>query len=212
MKRFILSLIVSLGLLITSLDTEAKSIYHAYHFLYLGKVDKAIQLHSKLRNKFGPHPVLTQLLGHIHFTSGRYREAEAVYKRGFRELPKKVHPWIWNNVGNIYLKQGKRKSAIQAYANALQLDPRYERARFNLEKLQKKQKPKKRPNRPPPPRRKKRKRRRKKRRKKKPPKRRKRSKKRPKAMNDNRLKLRDYDRFLPLHILRKLNRNKQKQN
>ena len=41
-------------------------------------------------------------------------------------------PGIYNNLGIIYLKQGDEPSAIEAFKNALKLDPNSVEANMNL--------------------------------------------------------------------------------
>jgi tetratricopeptide (TPR) repeat protein len=90
------------------------------------------------------------LRGHILYARKQYGQAAFAYERAMQSAPKHHRPWLLTNLGNAYFQQKKWTHAIRFYAKALQLDPTYERARFNLELALRKQTP---PPPPPPPRR-----------------------------------------------------------
>ncbi|MEJ5257047.1 MAG: tetratricopeptide repeat protein [Fervidobacterium sp.] len=59
---------------------------------------------------------------------GRYDEALKIYS----ELLDRDIPDVYNNVGNIYRRQGMLGKAIEMYRRAIQSDPYFSLAYFNL--------------------------------------------------------------------------------
>lgn len=55
------------------------------------------------------------------------------YKRAVQSDDRDVQKKAFFNAGNVYLKQKNYREAINAYMNALKIDPGYERAKKNIE-------------------------------------------------------------------------------
>ncbi len=76
-------------------------------------------------------------MGDVEYSMGNYGSAVEYYKKSALSPDKEVVKKSLLNMGNSYLRSGKKKEAAEAYAKALELDPEYEKARKNLEYLNK---------------------------------------------------------------------------
>lgn len=65
--------------------------------------------------------------------SNQYRRAEEVLLFTVTLDDDQWQPIAYYNLGNVYFDLGEYQSAIEAYRNALRLDPTFENARYNLE-------------------------------------------------------------------------------
>ena len=65
--------------------------------------------------------------------AGRVREAVDALQESLQHAPQ--NPRAWSNLGVAHMMAGRRDDAEAAFRRALELDPTYEPARFNLEKL-----------------------------------------------------------------------------
>lgn len=64
---------------------------------------------------------------------GRIAEAKSAFQRVVESKRPELQEKAWYNLGNIHATTGERKEALQAYRNALRLDPNDELARHNYE-------------------------------------------------------------------------------
>lgn len=178
----------------------ASSIQKAYHSFKRGQWKQA---HAALATLPPEQRKATfyWLQGHLFFAQKQYTRAIRAYRQALPQASKQHQAWIYNNIGNVHFQQRQWQAAATFYGRALAANPKYERARYNLElALQKKQPPppqsskNQKPPPPPPPQRGRK-------RKKKPPKLQKRGNrpsKQPLRMpKSSRIKLRPFDRFLP---------------
>lgn len=65
------------------------------------------------------------------YKSGKYEDAVSVYETMLST--KQVSPVIYYNLANAYFKSGQNARAILNYERALQLNPNYDDAKFNLD-------------------------------------------------------------------------------
>jgi hypothetical protein len=78
--------------------------------------------------------VLTLLLAsRTYVRNADYRDEISLWQATTRDSPLKARPW--NNLGYAYQLRGDKHAAQAAYEQALRLDPKYLRARTNLEQL-----------------------------------------------------------------------------
>lgn len=75
--------------------------------------------------------------GDAEYAQGNYDRAVEYYKKSMKQGDADVAKKSLFNMGNAYLKKGKKREAAESYAKALEIDPEYEKARKNLEYLQK---------------------------------------------------------------------------
>jgi tetratricopeptide (TPR) repeat protein len=78
--------------------------------------------------------------GNVDFMSEDYDNALTNYQNSIQSGDKEVQKKAFFNIGNAYMKQGKNKEAIQAFINALKIDPGYEKAKKNIEYILKNKK------------------------------------------------------------------------
>ncbi len=98
----------------------------------LGRVDQAEDL---LRSALAEDPSLPQLsknLGDILYRAARYDEAWEAYHRAVKLQPK-LGDDVYFKLGNIAYKRLDRESAADYWRKSLELNPRHELARTNLE-------------------------------------------------------------------------------
>ncbi|HPS58663.1 MAG TPA: tetratricopeptide repeat protein [Spirochaetota bacterium] len=76
-------------------------------------------------------------MGDAEYAQGNYERAVEYYNRSLKQGDPEIAKRSLFNMGNAYLKNGKKREAAESYAKALDIDPEYEKARKNLEYLQK---------------------------------------------------------------------------
>lgn len=79
-------------------------------------------------------------LGNALYKQGRFEEAAKYYQEVVNNpnVDKKVAASAWHNLGNIQLSTQKYQESMDAFKNALKLDPKNERSRYNYEYARKK--------------------------------------------------------------------------
>ena len=75
--------------------------------------------------------------GDAEYAAGNYDGAVEYYNRSMKQGDPDIAKRSLFNMGNAYLKKGRKREAAESYARALEIDPEYEKARKNLEYLQK---------------------------------------------------------------------------
>lgn len=81
--------------------------------------------------------------GNADYMMGEYDNAIINYQKSIQSGDKEVQKKAFFNMGNAYIKQGKYKEAINAFINALKIDPNYKNAKKNIEYLLKNKQDKK---------------------------------------------------------------------
>ncbi len=95
------------------------------------RLDEAIShYHLALRSNPQYVEALNGLAGALAAQPGHLPEAIEIYKGITETSPHRVESW--NNYGVVLARVGRRNDAIAQYRAALELDPRYAEARFNL--------------------------------------------------------------------------------
>lgn len=69
------------------------------------------------------------------FMLENYDSAVSSFQRAMQSEDREVQKKAFFNAGNTYLKQGNYREAVNAYINALKIDPNYDKAKKNLEYL-----------------------------------------------------------------------------
>jgi tetratricopeptide (TPR) repeat protein len=75
-----------------------------------------------------------KLVGDVHYRAGRFDAAAAWYARALDAAPT-LGPDVYLRLGNVRLRQGDRPGAIEAWRQALTLQPDHAIARGNLDAL-----------------------------------------------------------------------------
>ncbi|MGE5708005.1 MAG: tetratricopeptide repeat protein, partial [Bacteroidota bacterium] len=100
--------------------------------------------HLAEASKQSRDPRILYNYGSALYQEGRYREAEAQFKKALASP--RIERQARYNLGNALFRQNRFQEAIEQYQKTLALDPRDEDARFNLalaqERLKKNRKPK----------------------------------------------------------------------
>lgn len=76
-------------------------------------------------------------MGDAEYAQGNYEKAVEYYTSSARQGDREIAKRSYFNMGNAYLKNGKKREAAESWAKALEIDPEYAKARKNLEYLQK---------------------------------------------------------------------------
>jgi len=109
----------NLGLAHTELDNEEKA---------TDAFGRAIELNPSLHAAYNN-------LGYIHYKQGEYEQAIELYNEALGRNTKNGP--AYTNLGNAYYKLGRMDEARDAWTKALELDPGNEKARRNLERINK---------------------------------------------------------------------------
>lgn len=75
--------------------------------------------------------------GDAEYAQGNYERAVEYYSSAAKQGDPDMAKRSLFNMGNAYLKSGKKREAAESYTKALLIDPEYEKARKNLEYLHK---------------------------------------------------------------------------
>lgn len=96
-------------------------------------VGKAIEAYERCR-ELDPHHLAARInLGRLHHEAGRLVEAQRVYREAVREC--EPDPTLLFNLGVLLEDTARDEEAIEAYQQAVTLDPDFADAHFNLARL-----------------------------------------------------------------------------
>ena len=115
------------------IDVFIAAMYHS-----LGKDTESVIYLNRAIKKNPWHAEAYFRLGNIYKTSEQYNLALTAYANGLKIVPDNT--LMLNNLGVVYSILGKFKEAKTAFTHAITLDPNYESAKQNLEKLQREMK------------------------------------------------------------------------
>ena len=101
-------------------------------FMQHGHFSDAIEILIKGIEKFPSSARIHNSLGTVLAVHGDLEKALKYYKRAEHLYPSEN---INNNIGLAYIRQGKIEEAIAHFQKALQINPKYEKALFNLRKI-----------------------------------------------------------------------------
>lgn len=194
MFRYLFAWLLLAGMLLPW-QAQGTPLKRAYTELHKGRWQRAYRIYLKLVQHHASNPALHLLKGNLHYARGQFLQSLQAYQSGLRAMPKKHHVWIHNNIGDAFFRLNKYALAARHYGLALRINPRYERARYNLELALRKLK--KQPPKPP------QKKQRKQRKPPKPSKRRPPPKKKRKSPPPKDFRLDEYDRFIPYSYIRR---------
>jgi tetratricopeptide (TPR) repeat protein len=94
---------------------------------------KAIEAYERCR-ELDPHHLAARInLGRLHHETGRFAEAQRVYREALRECG--PDPTLLFNLGVLLEDTSRDEEAIEAYQQALTHDPDFADAHFNLARL-----------------------------------------------------------------------------
>jgi hypothetical protein len=115
------------------IDVFIAAMYHS-----LGKDTESVIYLNRAIKKNPWHAEAYFRLGNIYKTSEQYNLAISAYANGLKIIPDNT--LMLNNLGVVYSILGKYTEAKTAFTQAITLDPNYESAKQNLEKLQREMK------------------------------------------------------------------------
>tara|TARA_B110000285_G_scaffold151638_1_gene169282 strand:+ start:4744 stop:5217 length:474 start_codon:yes stop_codon:yes gene_type:complete len=109
--------------------------------------EKALKYYKSAQKKAPEDVNLSDEIGQSAYKSGDYETAEKVFqqnsanKRSNKNRAKNIH-----NIGNARMRTKNYKGAVEAYKDALRLNPEDEKTRYNLSEATRKLKKKKKEN------------------------------------------------------------------
>ncbi len=156
MKQSILHTAIWIGSFLfatLSLDAQSpiKEVRAGNEAFKAGKHEKALEHYEKALDKGMKDPKLRFNKGDALYRLEKYADAARTFQRIARNTQnEELRAKAFHNKGNAHLKAGKLEKSIEAYKEALRIDPSDEDTRYNLalakklkEKAQKKKKNKK---------------------------------------------------------------------
>lgn len=97
------------------------------------KYDQALEYYNQAGHKLQKEPKVHFNRGAALFKLGRYDPAQQAFKNSASSEDPDLRKKIFYNLGNTHFAQGNLKDAKINYRKALEIDPNYDDARFNLE-------------------------------------------------------------------------------
>lgn len=108
-----------------------------FALLTMGKDPDALKNFEKAASLDAQYFMAWQYIGIINFNNKKFTQAEKAWRTA---LALRTDPEIENNIGMIYLENGKLGEAEQQFKRAASIDPRYPLPHYNLGVLYQKQK------------------------------------------------------------------------
>ncbi len=95
--------------------------------------EKALEQFERAEQALSREPRVHFNRGDALFKLGRFKEAREAFLRATGSEETGLKKKVYYNIGNTYLSEQNPREAITYYRKALQADPGYDDARFNLE-------------------------------------------------------------------------------
>lgn len=114
-------------------DNASQDAENAIKLYNENKLDEALAKITAAQVGMPNSPKLQYNMGNVLYKKGQFEDARAGYKTASLDAPKSLAQSATYNMGNASLKAGDIKGAIDAYTEALLLDPDDAEARYNLE-------------------------------------------------------------------------------
>ena len=129
-----LTIILILFHFIVSAQTEYDYISNGNDLYRLGKFDQAEMLYRQAVSLNPKNLTARYNLANALMQEKKYKEAVGLYEEISGGAPKQAKEVAYYNAGVGYTKQKELESSIEAYKNALRIDPDDRQARENLQK------------------------------------------------------------------------------
>jgi tetratricopeptide (TPR) repeat protein len=111
-----------------------------------GDFAAALEAYEAAQEELPPSPELLYNLGGTYLKLGRPDDAKRAYEAALRGADDSLKARDYYNLGNALVELEQRDLAIDAYRQALKVDPKFELARRNLEVLLRRRNPPQQPN------------------------------------------------------------------
>jgi len=102
-----------------------------------GRLQRAEQLYNAILKSSPTHPDALHLLGLVQLSNGNTSQAKSLIQRALKTMPSAE---FYNSLGNALMGNNETQGAIDAYEQALTLNPGFKDALFNLGNLYRQQK------------------------------------------------------------------------
>jgi len=107
-------------------------------FYKKGKYNEAMDFYAKARISLPTEVGLNYNIGNIHYKKGEYDKAVEAYQKAVESKDETLREMAYYNIGNCYFQKEDFLNAIEFYKKALNLNPKDEDAKINLELARKK--------------------------------------------------------------------------
>lgn len=114
-------------------DTASQEAEQAKRLYGENKLDEALAKITSAQVGMPDSLELQYNMGNVLYRKGNFEDATAGYKVASQDAPAKLAQCATYNMGNASFKAGNLEAAIDAYTQALLLNPNDDEARFNLE-------------------------------------------------------------------------------
>jgi len=114
-------------------DSASQDAENAIKLYNENKLDEALAKITAAQVGMPNSPKLQYNMGNVLYKKGQFEDARAGYKTASLDAPRSLAQSATYNMGNASLKAGDIKGAIDAYTEALLLDPDDAESRYNLE-------------------------------------------------------------------------------
>ncbi len=95
--------------------------------------EKALEFYVAAKDKDPANSVVYYNMGNAHYMLKDFDSAIANYRQAAIENDKELSQWAMYNIGNALFNKEEYKEAVEAYIEALKLDPDDKEAKLNLE-------------------------------------------------------------------------------
>jgi Ca-activated chloride channel homolog len=102
------------------------------------KFDEALKIYRDEQVKNNMDTILNFDLGNALYKKGDYKDALDSYEKSTYTKDINIQAKAYYNMGNAFYKSGDLESAINYYKKCLDINPKHENAKYNIEFLQRK--------------------------------------------------------------------------
>ena len=95
--------------------------------------EKALENYERAENQIEGEPAIHFNRGNALYQLGRTKEAREAYLRAMGSDDRDFKKRVYYNIGNTFLTEQSFEDAITYYQRALEIDPAFDDARYNLE-------------------------------------------------------------------------------
>ena len=134
MKRLI-ALIIILILPLSAFCSTRSKINSGNSSYKKGEYDKALEKYRDAEISDPNSPVVPYNMGAANYKLDNYDEAVSDFRKAIASKDKTIAGRAYYNLGNAAFKQNKTDEAVDYYKKALELNPKDEDAKYNLEYL-----------------------------------------------------------------------------
>ncbi len=131
-RKFLLSILILFSFFQLNAQSWNDSIVEARVLYKNGEYEKALKKYSRIKNNGPKSLFIDDEIAQCAYKSGDYKLAQDFYNKSSKSKANKNKAQSFFNLGNAYMKEEKYSDAINAYKDALRIEPANEDTRYNL--------------------------------------------------------------------------------